>query len=70
MQWSAASAKPKDEGIKVIWSWANPRPKVVAEGVETAQQRPSLKENACTEIQGYYFYKPMAAQMWPLLPKS
>lgn len=63
----------KDEGIiKVILELGRTLGlKVVAEGVETAQQLAFLKENACTEIQGYYFYKPMAAQdVAAILPKS
>ena len=35
---------------------------VVAEGVETEQQLAFLKENLCSEIQGFYFYKPMIAE--------
>lgn len=33
--------------------------KVVAEGVETAQQRAFLQENECDEMQGYHFSKPV-----------
>ena len=33
--------------------------KVVAEGVETAEQLEFLKSVDCDMIQGYYFYKPM-----------
>jgi EAL domain-containing protein (putative c-di-GMP-specific phosphodiesterase class I) len=35
--------------------------KVVAEGVETAEQLEFLRHNACDEIQGYYVGKPMPA---------
>jgi diguanylate cyclase (GGDEF)-like protein/PAS domain S-box-containing protein len=31
---------------------------VVAEGVETAQQRDFLRDNACDEMQGFYFSRP------------
>jgi EAL domain-containing protein (putative c-di-GMP-specific phosphodiesterase class I) len=34
---------------------------VVAEGVENIQQLELLREMRCDLIQGYYFYKPMAA---------
>ncbi len=33
--------------------------RVVAEGVETADQRAALAELGCTAAQGYHFYKPM-----------
>ncbi len=34
--------------------------KVVAEGVETEEQQAFLSANACDEIQGYYFARPLA----------
>jgi diguanylate cyclase (GGDEF)-like protein len=33
--------------------------KVLAEGVETEQQRTFLRDNGCDEMQGYYFCKPV-----------
>ena len=42
--------------------------RVIAEGVETAQQLALLREMKCDEIQGYYFSKPMLpAEMGELL---
>jgi diguanylate cyclase (GGDEF)-like protein len=38
--------------------------KVVAEGVETAQQMQFLREHACDEVQGYYFSRPIPAQQF------
>lgn len=35
---------------------------VTAEGVETKQQLAFLKENACPEIQGYFFSKPLKSE--------
>jgi EAL domain-containing protein (putative c-di-GMP-specific phosphodiesterase class I) len=35
--------------------------RVIAEGVETEQQRDFLRENECDEMQGYLFSKPVAA---------
>jgi EAL domain-containing protein (putative c-di-GMP-specific phosphodiesterase class I) len=39
------------------------RVEVVAEGVETPMQYEFLRENGVTSIQGYYFSKPMPADM-------
>jgi len=34
---------------------------VIAEGVETVEQRNFLVENGCNHIQGYYYSKPIPA---------
>lgn len=41
--------------------------KVVAEGVETAEQMRFLREHACDEVQGYYFSRPIPTQQFALL---
>lgn len=38
------------------------RLKVVAEGVETMEQQSFLREQACDEMQGYYFSRPIVAE--------
>jgi EAL domain-containing protein (putative c-di-GMP-specific phosphodiesterase class I) len=44
--------------------------KTTAEGVETQQQLQKLKEEGCTEVQGYLFSKPVPATQAALLLQS
>jgi diguanylate cyclase (GGDEF)-like protein/PAS domain S-box-containing protein len=41
--------------------------KVVAEGVETAEQIQFLREHACDEVQGYFFSRPVPTQQFEKL---
>ncbi len=41
--------------------------KVVAEGVETAEQMQFLREHACDEVQGYFFSRPVPTQQFESL---
>ena len=51
------------EITKTIISMAkNLKLEVIAEGVETIEQRDFLLENGCNEIQGYLYYKPLPAK--------
>jgi diguanylate cyclase (GGDEF)-like protein len=54
----------KDEAIiKVIINLARRLGlKVIAEGVETEEQLKFLTDEACDEVQGYYYYKPMPSE--------
>ena len=38
-------------------------PKVIAEGVETAPQLEYLRRHHCDQIQGYYFSRPVIAEV-------
>lgn len=53
----------KDEAIAnvIIRLAKNLNVKIIAEGVETRDQLEFLKSEACDEVQGYYYYKPMVA---------
>jgi EAL domain-containing protein (putative c-di-GMP-specific phosphodiesterase class I) len=44
---------------------------VTAEGVETAEEASVLRLAGCTELQGYYYHKPMvASQVTAVLEKA
>jgi diguanylate cyclase (GGDEF)-like protein/PAS domain S-box-containing protein len=44
--------------------------KVVAEGVETAEQLRFLREHGCDSMQGYYFSRPLPAEQFEALLKN
>ena len=41
--------------------------KLIAEGVETAEQASFLQSHGCSEMQGFYFYKPMPVEEFEAL---
>ncbi|RLA75923.1 MAG: hypothetical protein DRG78_20055, partial [Epsilonproteobacteria bacterium] len=41
--------------------------RVIAEGVETKEQRDFLVENGCSNIQGYYYSKPIPADEFEVI---
>lgn len=59
-----SSKSHKDSAIikSIIQIAKNLKVEVLAEGVETEDQFKYLKERKCDKIQGFYFYKPMAAE--------
>jgi EAL domain-containing protein (putative c-di-GMP-specific phosphodiesterase class I) len=66
-------ATDKDDAVIVstIISMAHSlKLKVIAEGVETAEQLAFLKQQGCDEIQGYYFSKPVSAEEFTKLLSS
>jgi len=44
--------------------------KTIAEGVETLEQLNFLREQGCDEIQGYYYSKPLTAEVFEIFAKS
>ena len=58
------NSNSKDAAIaKVILSLAqNLELKVIAEGVETREQKTVLEDLKCDEVQGFYFHRPMPAE--------
>ncbi|HKQ30152.1 MAG TPA: EAL domain-containing protein, partial [Burkholderiales bacterium] len=43
---------------------------VIAEGVETAEQKQFLSDHDCDEMQGFYFSKPIAAEQFAELLRN
>jgi EAL domain-containing protein (putative c-di-GMP-specific phosphodiesterase class I) len=43
---------------------------IVAEGVETLAQREFLRQQACTQMQGYQFSKPLPAAQFAALLRA
>lgn len=44
--------------------------KIIAEGVETVQQAEFLKSQGCSDMQGFYFYKPMPVEEFEKLSEQ
>jgi EAL domain-containing protein (putative c-di-GMP-specific phosphodiesterase class I) len=44
--------------------------KMIAEGVETIEQAEFLHDRGCSEMQGYYFYKPMPVEEFEKLSEE
>jgi EAL domain-containing protein (putative c-di-GMP-specific phosphodiesterase class I) len=60
---------PDDEAIvaSIISLAHNLKRRVIAEGVETKEQLSYLRRHGCTQIQGYYFSKPVSAESFERL---
>jgi EAL domain-containing protein (putative c-di-GMP-specific phosphodiesterase class I) len=60
---------PDDEAIvaSIISLAHNLKRRVIAEGVETKEQLNYLRRHGCTQIQGYYFSKPVSAELFERL---
>jgi EAL domain-containing protein (putative c-di-GMP-specific phosphodiesterase class I) len=63
---NAISQSPQDSIIinGIIALAKSLRLKVIAEGVETYEQKAYLQEQKCDWVQGYYLYKPMPAEVF------
>jgi EAL domain-containing protein (putative c-di-GMP-specific phosphodiesterase class I) len=63
---------PKDAAIvsAMIGIGKSLKQRVIAEGVETLEQLDFLRTQGCTEAQGYYFSRPVAAEQFTALLKS
>jgi EAL domain-containing protein (putative c-di-GMP-specific phosphodiesterase class I) len=44
--------------------------KMIVEGVETVEQAHFLHDQGCSEMQGYYFYKPMPVEEFEKLSEE
>jgi EAL domain-containing protein (putative c-di-GMP-specific phosphodiesterase class I) len=44
--------------------------KMIAEGVETVGQAKFLHDQGCSEMQGYYFFKPMPVEKFERVMKE
>lgn len=63
---------PKDTSIvtAIISMARSMKMRVVAEGVETQEERAFLQANECDEAQGYYFSRPVVAEQFAQLLKT
>lgn len=63
---------PEDTSIvtAIISMARSMKMRVVAEGVETQEERAFLQANECDEAQGYYFSRPVVAEQFAQLLKT